>query len=330
MITIKDIADKAGVAKSTVSRYLNGGSISPSTAKKIQEIIDHYNYVPNTFAQSLKAKNSRLIGVIMPRLDSRASITTLEGIDSEAQKQEYQLLIANTKQDREEEVRRIYSFAKEKVSGIIIMATIITEEHLQAIADVSLPTIFIGQEHPKVHSVIHDDYQASRQFTKELLQNGHRKITYFGVSEEDHAVGVLRKQGVLDAVKEQAEAEIEVIETSFHMIDSLEKGMELLPKTQSTLWIAATDNIAVGLLKAAHILDVNVPSQLSLTGFGGYDVSDYVFPSLSTVHFRYFDAGEQAMMYLNQMIQGEEVPLKTIMGYDIYHRDSVNYLPGTS
>lgn len=326
MITIKDIADKAGVAKSTVSRYLNGGSISPSTAKKIQEIIDYYHYVPNTFAQSLKAKNSRLIGVIMPRLDSRASVTTLEGIDAEAQKQEYQLLIANTKQNREEEIRRIYSFAKEKVSGIIIMATVITTEHLQAITEVGLPTIFIGQEHPEIYSIIHDDYQASYQFTKELLQNGHHKITYFGVSEEDHAVGVLRKQGVLDAIKEFDVAEVEVVETTFHMIDSLEKGMALLPTTQSTLWIAATDNIAVGLLKAAHILGVSVPDQLSLTGFGGYDVSDYVYPSLSTVHFRYFDAGEQAMNFLDQLIQGKEIPTKTIMGYDIYHRDSVAYL----
>ena len=69
-VTIKDIAEKAGVAKSTVSRYLNNGYVSEQTRKKIDAIIEETGYRPNTFARSLKAQDTKLLGVIIPRLDS--------------------------------------------------------------------------------------------------------------------------------------------------------------------------------------------------------------------------------------------------------------------
>lgn len=73
-ITISDIAKKANVSKSTVSRYLNGGSVSKTTREKIDELVATYNYQPNTFAQSLKSKRNHTVGVIVPRLDSAAQV----------------------------------------------------------------------------------------------------------------------------------------------------------------------------------------------------------------------------------------------------------------
>ena len=81
MTTINDIAKLAGVAKSTVSRHLNGGSVSRKTAAKIEAVIKQTGYVPNSFAQSLKAKESRMIGVIIPRLDSFSANCILSEID---------------------------------------------------------------------------------------------------------------------------------------------------------------------------------------------------------------------------------------------------------
>ncbi|WPC09181.1 LacI family DNA-binding transcriptional regulator [Globicatella sp. PHS-GS-PNBC-21-1553] len=82
MVTINDIAREAGVAKSTVSRYLNGGSVSQKTAEKINFVIQKTGYLPNTFAQSLKAKQTKMVGAITPRLDSYASNTMLSGVES--------------------------------------------------------------------------------------------------------------------------------------------------------------------------------------------------------------------------------------------------------
>ena len=111
------------------------------------------------------------------------------------------------------------------------------------------------------------------------------------------------------------------------MVDALEVGLAILEEKQneSSLWIAATDTIAVGLLKAAHAKKIAIPNELSITGFGGYDISDFVYPALSTVHFHYIEAGEKSFEDLYQLIQGNAIPRKTTIPFDIYHRDSVSY-----
>ena len=147
MSTIIDIAKLAGVAKSTVSRYLNGGSVGEATKKKIQKAIKETGYSPNPFAQSLKAKKTNIIGTIVPRLDSYASSQTLIGIDEQLKKMNYQMLISNTSQNLEREIESIYSFANQKMAGIILLATEITDQHIQAFESVKVPVLLIGQEH---------------------------------------------------------------------------------------------------------------------------------------------------------------------------------------
>lgn len=93
----------AGVAKSTVSRYLNGGSISKKTKAKLDAIVAETGYTPNTFAQSLKAKRTNTVGTIIPRLDSYSSNAILEGIDQELLKRQMQLVIMNSSQSVERE-----------------------------------------------------------------------------------------------------------------------------------------------------------------------------------------------------------------------------------
>ena len=103
MVTINDIAKMAGVAKSTVSRYLNGGSISKKTKAKLDAIVAETGYTPNTFAQSLKAKRTNTVGTIILRLDSYSSNAVLEGIDQELLKRQMQLVIMNSSQSVERE-----------------------------------------------------------------------------------------------------------------------------------------------------------------------------------------------------------------------------------
>src|SRR5690606_29095365 len=98
MKTIADIAKLAGVAKSTVSRYLNGGSISDKTKQKIERIIEETGYTPNAFAQSLKAKKTNMVGVIVPRLDSYEASQILIGIENELRLLNSQMLVSHTNQ----------------------------------------------------------------------------------------------------------------------------------------------------------------------------------------------------------------------------------------
>lgn len=322
--TISDIAQMAGVAKSTVSRFLNGGSVSEDTAQKIERIIKQYNYVPNTFAQSLKAKKTSIIGTVVPRLDSFATSQTLIGIDEELRSNQYQMLIANTSQDMQREIDAIYDFARQKVSGIILLAAEVTEAHLKAVKDIGIPVLLVGQQHEQLHSLVHNDDQAGYEMGRYVVGQGHRKIVYMGVSEKDQAVGIHRKQGFQRAIAECGECEVKYYETSFKMSEAIVTAEAMLKEITPTIIVGATDNIALGVMKIAFSNKIRIPQELSVTGFGGYDITEMIHPTLTTVKYHYLQAGKVAANHIIRLVKGESVEERTTLDVELIPRESVD------
>ena len=126
MKNIDDIAKLAGVSKSTVSRYLNDGSVSMKTKKKLDKIIHEHDYQPNQFAQSLRAYRTNMIGAIIPRMNSFAVDETIKGVKTICDKQNYRLLLNYTNLNSDLELDALETFYRSKVDGIIFMATDIT------------------------------------------------------------------------------------------------------------------------------------------------------------------------------------------------------------
>lgn len=326
MKTIIDIARAAGVAKSTVSRYLNGGPVSDETRAKIERVIKKYQYVPNTFAQSLKAKKTSIIGAIVPRLDSFATSQTLMGIDDELRRRQYQLLISNASQQLDREIEAIYDFARQKISGLLLMAAQVTERHLKAVKDCAVPVLLIGQQHSDLHSLIHDDYRAGYLIGRHILEKGHRQIAYLGVTEQDIAVGVRRKEGFKQAISEAAGCSVRYYESGFRMNEAVTAAEALLKEWRPTLIVCATDNIALGVMKAALNQRIPIPGGLSLTGFGGYDITEITHPALTTVQLDYRQAGELAARNIISLVNGETVDMVTVSGCRLINRESVDML----
>lgn len=328
--TIADIAHKAGVAKSTVSRFLNGGSVSHATRRKIEQVIQETGYIPNSFAQSLKAKKTSMIGTIMPRLDSFSASQTVAGMDEELREHGYQLLIINASQDLSREIEALYDLARQKISGIILFATQVTETHLAAIKEIGIPVLLLGQQHKDVHSMIYNDYAAGYDMGRYVLSKGHRHIAYIGVTEKDVAVGVKRKEGFLKAVSEHdgAEANLDLYESGFKMSDGVQTALTIFQfnRTLPTAVVCATDNIALGVMKAAHMKGIQIPSELSVTGFGGYDVTEVIHPGLTTVKYGYFQAGHLAAQHIIKLVNDEPADLLTVMNCEMIHRESVDNL----
>lgn len=311
MATIQDIAKKAGVTKSTVSRYLNGGSISVETAQKIEKVIKEENYTPSPFARSLKAKFSSMIGVIVPRVDSSATALTLMGIDEVVEELNYEFIMNNSRQDSKREIKAIETFARNKVAGIILIATEITLNHIKAIKKCPVPVVIVGQEHHEIHSVIHDDYQAGFELVENLAEIGYHEITYVGVSKQDHAVGVVRKDGVFSGAKVHKFDKIEQLEGDFSTQKALQIGMDLFKDETHSLVIAATDNIAVALMKAAQQCGRKIPEEVAIAGFGGYEIGQFMNPTLTTVEYQFKEAGKVSMKVLEKLIRNIPCEMKT-------------------
>ena len=325
-VTIKDIAELAGVAKSTVSRYLNGGSVGKVTREKLDRVIRDTNYEPNQFAQSLKSKQTKMIGVIVPRLDSYAASRTMMGIDEQLTERGYQMLVVNTAQQTEREIEQLYNLAKQKVAGIIWLGTTVTERHLEAIEAIQIPVLLIGQQHDSVHSLVYPDHEAAYALGTQFTQWGHRNVVYVGVYESDIAVGQDRRDGFLKAFRESG-ANVKVIQTTFKIEDAIPIGEQLANDIGLvSLIVCATDNIALGVLKGLANQGISVPRDISVSGFGGYDFTEVLHPSITTVHLPYRRTGAKAADMMLQLLHSEQVPMKTFTIFELKVRESVDKL----
>lgn len=322
MITIRQIAQEAGVSKSTVSRYLNDGYVSQETADKIKAVIDKYNFVPNEFARTLKSEKSNYIGVIIPRIDSPSAMSMLDGIDRSAREHGYQILISNTDLDGSREIDSIYSLVQNKVAGIILIATEITAHHIEAQASIQVPILFVGQTHPDVYWVNHDNYRAGEKLAENLLAYNHQDITYIGVPESDHSVGVERKNGVIETFAKNGVTVKQIVST-FRTKDNYYLALDLLRGSHSSLFITATDNMAMGFYRAAHELGLQVGKDVSIAGFGGYAFSEFLTPPLTTMDFHHELVGETAAVSLFQRIQGQMIPRENLISVTYIKRNSV-------
>lgn len=307
MVTIKQIAQEAGVSKSTVSRYLNQGYVSHETAQKIATIVKKYNYVPNSFARNLKSEKSTYVGVVIPRMDSPAVMEMLDGIDQDLRDRGLQILIANTDLVVKREIESMYHLIQNNVAGIIALTAQITKEHCRVAKRFPVPIVFVGQSSDHVYTVNHDNFLAGQQLVEEILPYNHKKIMYLGVSERDVSVGIERRNGVVETYGEAGIA-VEEVKTTFRMKDVYNLGTRLLKKETATLYIAATDQIATGLYHACNDLGIKIGQDVSIASFGGYGMSSHLFPLLTTVDLQHHLVGKKAADFLCQRMGLKKSP----------------------
>ena len=315
-VTITDIANMVGVSKSSVSRYLNGGYVSEENSKKIQEAIEKTEFKSNFFARRLKAKNSRLIGIIIPRFDSYTTGKILESINNELELAGYQGIILSSQLDVNKEIENIKRLYQQDVDGIIVMTVKITKEHIDLVNKASIPVIFTGQNSSLVNCIKIDDIKAGLMLGEYIKQEGHRNIVFLGVSEEDIAVGVDRKKGFFEAFKGE-DCILNFVEADFSFKKAYEMAEKVM-KYKPTAIIGATDNIVLGFLRYAVEKGYDVPKEISVAGFGGYDVGLAIHPSITTVDIDYGVLGRKITGLIISSIEGKEfeedksIPIKLI------------------
>jgi len=309
MVTLNDIAKMADVSKSTVSRYLNNGAVSKKTREKLDKIVEETGYQPNLFAQSLKAEKSNMVGVIIPRYDSPSTNQVMKGIDTVAHEKEIQLMIMNSDLDIERTKKNITLLQRQKAGAIILFATAIDDELKQQIHSSETPIILIGQQLKGIPSFTYQDYEAGKIIAQHAIDQGHRKLLFVGVTEEDYAVGVLRKKGFYDVAEENG-ATVSFIETEFSRAYSYQKALGFLPEINETYIAAATDHIAIGISNASVELGIQIPEDLSLSGFGGYSITQNVYPAITTVAYPFYEMGRTAITESLQMLDADVPAVK--------------------
>lgn len=326
-MTISEIAKMAGVSAASVSRYLNQGYLSEDKKEKIRKVIEETGYRPSQQARMLRTKQTKMIGVVLPRIDSEAISRVVAGISKALSEKGYELLLANTQNDIEKELDYLEIFGSDRVDGIIFIATMLTNKHKQLISALNVPVVIVGQSCDYASCIYHDDKNAAKAITKLLLEKGRKNIAYFGVTRKDKAAGEQRYQGFMEEAESAGRkpAKQNRYECEFSMESGYETCKLAFEKDNHIDAIfCATDTIAVGAMKYLKEIGKKLPEEVSLTGFGHTRVSDIIIPALTTIHFYYKESGVEAASLLFEQIENEGVPEKKIkMGFEVIQQQSV-------
>lgn len=326
-MNISEIAALAGVSPSAVSRYLNNGYLSDEKKKAIAKVIERTGYHPSSQAQTLRTKKTKLIGVIIPKIDSDSISQVIAGISEVISAEGYQMLLANTENQTEKELTYIQTFRQNMVDGIILLGTVKTPKHKTVLKNLDLPFVVLGQRSDYGTSIYHDDYLAAFQITEYVIKKGRKNICYLGVTEKDIAVGTERKQGFLDAMSENglpvSEKSIQI--GSFYMDNGYTNTPELLADNPGLdAIICATDTIALGAVKYLNQHKIRIPDEVAVTGFGDNKASSVLSPGLTTVHFYYRECGAEGAKMLLEKISDPQAPIKSLkLGFEIIENESV-------
>jgi LacI family sucrose operon transcriptional repressor len=323
-MTISDIAKEAGVAKSTVSRYLNDGYVKDATRKKIHDVIEKNGFEPSAAAQNLKLKRTKTVGIVAPTMTSRVSGRQITAIDETLRAQGYSCMILTTNHHPEREIAAIEYLRSLRVDGIILIATTISQEHQRLQTSSKIPFIVMGQQFREGTSIVYDDYQAGYTIGEFAREQGHRDVIYIGVSEVDEAVGIIRKRGVMDGLHYRDQCmDLMMEETSFSYQDARVLVRDILKYHVPSMFICATDQLARATLRECRDAGLRVPEDVSVAGFGGYEMSELVSPALTTIRFKNEEAGTIAANTLLSLISQKPVPVLQRIGFDFVHGESV-------
>lgn len=317
-MTINDVAKEAGVSKSTVSRYLNKGYVSEENKLKIQAAIEKTGYQTNVFARGLKTNRSKLVAIIVPRLDSFTAIQSLNGMNSILSQLQYQMVVVPKNTIEEDEVTYLKRLSRQGFDGIIVVAHAITDDHVAIAQSSTTPIIFTGQHHPETVCITIDDYQIGQKVAEYVNTLPVASILYLSVSESDHAVGVLRKQGFLEHVH----APVRTLITGFRQQDAFDTMEKESPTLKYDLVVGATDNIAIGAIRYLHDQGIAIPQDKKVVGIGNYDLSHFITPSLTTLSIDYQALGVNAAHAILALLEDDYDYTYQDINYELIERNS--------
>lgn len=327
-INIIDIAKISGVSKSTVSRYLNGGSVSKKSSEKIKAAIEATGYETNIFASRLKRQKSNLIGVYMKGIGGVSVNTMLSEINNRLRDYNCTPFILFGENDNEviPDIQNLNSLAKQGVDGIIFGTDHMTKELETEISNLNIPVILLGQESNEIPFCKVNNYLAGKLMGEYTAKKGHKNIIFVGLDKTDIEVGENRKKGLESAYKDlNISYTIRTFETDYSFNDSYKKAKNLKLE-DATLIVCGTDAIAMGIMLFFNENGIHIPEDISIVGFGNYEYSKVVYPSLTTIDFDYRELAGNAVEDMIAMIKEEPIEKHNDVKITLIERKSVKTL----
>ena len=319
-LTMKDIAAHFGISVATVSRALKDSPrISAERRAAIQQYAREHNFTPNMIAESLRHSRiqpMKVIGVIIPEFAHYYFSSILSGIEEEASAHGYRIMVAQSNEQYEREVKICKSFYENKVCGIIVSQAKDTHryDHFQQLIDTGIPLVFYDRICTGVNAsrVVVDDYMGAFNAVSHLIETGCNRIAYYG-SAMTLEISKNRYNGYKDALlKHGIQPDPELVRLCDNRTDAESITPEMLNSSAPPNgFFAVNDDTAIGILYTAKCMGFRVPEDISICGFTNGQRAVACDPMLTTVEQRGTKVGEEAADILIGHVEGT-IPLGKI------------------
>ncbi|HTJ14589.1 MAG TPA: LacI family DNA-binding transcriptional regulator [Dinghuibacter sp.] len=310
-VTIQDIAEQLNISFSTVARALNDHpAISAETKKRVKEAARKMHYRPNKLASSLRSGKTHIIGVIVPSLSLSFFSSVVHGIDTVLNGQQYSVLLYQSEESLDREIKGIDTFLRSRVDGIIASMSRETShyEHFEEIRKRRVPLVLFDRvtEKLRVPSVRIDDYRGGYMATIHLIEQGYRDIVHI-TADQELVIAVDRLRGYRDALAAHGLPE-RVFKGPFSAESGRRCVSELLASGVTFDAIFAVEDFtALGALQELQERGVRVPDEVGVIGFANESFGTLVTPALSTVDQQTIRMGEIAAELFLKASRGETV-----------------------
>ncbi|MGH4122514.1 MAG: LacI family DNA-binding transcriptional regulator [Clostridium sp.] len=317
-VTMKDIAEMAGVSKATVSMVMNkkDSSISEVTRKKILRIAKEMSYIPNSIARSLSTKKSGTIGIILPDITNPFFSEMVRAIEDEAERLEYNLIICNTDNDIEKEQKYIELLISKLIDGIIFMSGGKSNESITILKNNNVPFVLVDryiEGYKDDYGVFCLNKQGVIDGVQYLYEKGNRKIV-FVKGREDVEISKQRLEGYIDAMKNYGiYDEKYIFEGDFNVEGGIIATKKIISCFQDLDAIFySNDMMALGGMKILLRNDYKIPRDISIIGFDNIHISEIIEPELTTISQPIYMMGKKACSILIDVINGELLTEKQV------------------
>jgi len=304
-VTIHDVARRAGVSPSTVSRVLNGTSpVREDKRQLVLEAAEALDYTPHPAALSLLSKRTGGLGVLLPFVGGDFFAELLSGLDEAAQELGLFLTIS-TSHRRHDEFRRAIHALDRRVDGLIVMAPDLDPGEAATILRTDTPVVFLNTDTQGLaaDTFNFDNVGGMRALTRHLLDLGHERVAFVaGPAASDAAE---RLQGYRDVMRE-AGLDVRVVEGGYTRQAGFAAASALLADGPlPSALVCANDYCAFGAMSALHQAGIDIPGEVAVGGFDGVASAQYAVPPLTTVRVPIREIGDRAVRRLAARLDGQ-------------------------
>lgn len=313
-VTIKDVANRAGVSKSTVSHVLNKTrAVEEATREKVLRAVEELGYRPSQVARSLISKRTKTAGLLISDVSNPFYPDVILGVEEIAFAEDYSIFLCNTNYDLERGLKLVQSLVDKSVDGILFMSSSMSLQMVQEAVENQIHAVVLDWEDynlQELASTITINFESGiQQAVRHLVEGGHQRIAHISGPLSLWTAQV-RKNVFLKALEQNGiDGQQAVIIEGDLRIEGGRKAFEQLYQLypRPTAVITANDLMALGVLWAARNAGLELPRDLSVIGLDDIDLASKVSPSLSTIALPRREIGKMAMQMLLEMIrQGRE------------------------